>query len=62
MYLLDGACAGPFLTEDADAATFYFVPFYARMALEACCPAATPPPPRRHPTLGRLASALAALA
>ena len=51
MYLLDGACAGPFLTEDADAATFYFVPFYARMALEACCPAATPPPPRhrRHP-------------
>ena len=26
------------------------------------CPAATPPPPRRHPTLGRLASALAALA
>ena len=27
--------AGPFATEDADAASFYFVPFYARMALEA---------------------------
>jgi len=27
--------AGPFATEDADAATFYFVPFYAHMALEA---------------------------
>ena len=51
MHLLDGVCAGPFATEDADAATFYFVPFYARMALEACCrPLAALTPPSRRPS------------